>query len=461
GNQFRPNAMHNVGNQVVLNASQNPGVQNVGNQNGLSVVSEIANQHGDGNVVTTMHHPSEGISNKQMQIAQKEEAGIQLTCEEFDFMADAGACEETERGNSDEAVYDSDGSTEVHHSENCYDNDIFNTFTQEEQFTERLEPIPEPHQVQQNDSNVIFVVFSVEQSGGIVEQHPTIVEETRTYFESLYNNLATEVEKVQLVKIANKETNAELTTKLARYKNQEKCFEISQEKYDKLERWSKERFASPKPSKPRSCLRWSPTGRLFDLKGKIIASSESESPSDCSKGDNACNSNPQEPINKRFPSSTFSMTDNNPLFKEKENVRVSAFILNNEKRNLFGLELVSKHSKFVSSSQWLVIKCQIATRSSKKKGSVRFSALYLKKKRNLLVFTSVDMIVMMSMVELESLFGHLFDELSNEENQVVSKSSDVTTADAFDKRQQQQDSTSSTSSLATTISANGNCGSFY
>nr|GEY94974.1 retrovirus-related Pol polyprotein from transposon TNT 1-94 [Tanacetum cinerariifolium] len=34
-----------------------------------------------------------------------------------------------------------------------------------------------------------------------------------------------------------------------------------------------ERLASPKPSKPRSFLRWSPTGRLFDLKGKIIASS--------------------------------------------------------------------------------------------------------------------------------------------------------------------------------------------
>ncbi|GJY14757.1 integrase, catalytic region, zinc finger, CCHC-type containing protein, partial [Tanacetum coccineum] len=45
---------------------------------------------------------------------------------------------------------------------------------------------------------------------------------------------------------------------------------------------SNKRLASPKPSKPRSCLRWSPTGRLFDLKGKIIASSESESQSDCS-----------------------------------------------------------------------------------------------------------------------------------------------------------------------------------
>ncbi|GJY76926.1 hypothetical protein Tco_0482042 [Tanacetum coccineum] len=58
------------------------------------------------------------------------------------------------------------------------------------------------------------------------------------------------------------------------------------------------------------------------------------------------------------------------------------------------------------------------------------------------------MIVMTSMVEL--------DELSNGENQVVSQSSAVTTADASDKCQQQQDSTSSTSTLATSISANGN-----
>nr|GEY94162.1 hypothetical protein [Tanacetum cinerariifolium] len=68
-----------------------------------------------------------------------------------------------------------------------------------------------------------------------------------------------------------------------------------------------ERLASPKPSKPRSFLRWSPTGRLFDLKGKIIASSESESQSDCSKGDNACTSNPLEPTIKRFLNSTFSL----------------------------------------------------------------------------------------------------------------------------------------------------------
>ncbi|GJS27132.1 retrovirus-related pol polyprotein from transposon TNT 1-94 [Tanacetum coccineum] len=39
--------------------------------------------------------------------------------------------------------------------------------------------------------------------------------------------------------------------------------------------WSKERLASPKPSKPRMRLRWSPTGKMFDIKGKLNASSES------------------------------------------------------------------------------------------------------------------------------------------------------------------------------------------
>ncbi|GJW16479.1 hypothetical protein Tco_0020612 [Tanacetum coccineum] len=71
--------------------------------------------------------------------------------------------------------------------------------------------------------------------GGTVKQNPATVEETLAYFESLYNNLAIEVEKANTNR-KMKETNADLTTKLARYKNQEKCFEINQEKYDKLNR---------------------------------------------------------------------------------------------------------------------------------------------------------------------------------------------------------------------------------
>ncbi|GJR04849.1 hypothetical protein Tco_0527833 [Tanacetum coccineum] len=58
--------------------------------------------------------------------------------------------------------------------------------------------------------------------------------------------------------------------------------------------------------------------------------------------------------------------------------------------------------------------------------------------------------------ELDVLFGPLFDEYFNGENQVVLKSSAVTTTDASNKRQQQPDSTSSTSTLATSVTANGN-----
>ncbi|GJT74780.1 hypothetical protein Tco_1041505 [Tanacetum coccineum] len=131
---------------------------------------------------------------------------------------------------------------------------------------------------------------------------------------------------------------------------------------------SKGSLASSRPSKPRTCLRWIPTRRIFAMCGKLTASSNTENQSEKSVCDNASTSNPSKPSSKGFSNST----------------------------SLLG------------------------------------SALYLKKKRNLLVFTSVDMIVMTSL------------------------SSAVTTTDAFDKRQQQQDSTSSTSTLATTISANGN-----
>ncbi|GKE29747.1 hypothetical protein Tco_1445131, partial [Tanacetum coccineum] len=247
---FRENAVQIVGHLVRQNAVQNQGTQNVRNHNGLSVVSGIVNQHGNGNVVAAQ---AGGNSNEingnqircynfrgegyyasncivkprkrdaaylqtQLRIAQKDEAGIQLNPEEFDFMVAACAYDEIDKvtancnlqdnlqqastsgTQSDKApIYDSDGSAEVHLSENCYDNDIFNMFTQEEQYTELLEPIPEPHQVPRNDSNVISKVSNVEQGGGIVEQHSVNVEETRAYHESLFHNLAAEVEKVNSV----------------------------------------------------------------------------------------------------------------------------------------------------------------------------------------------------------------------------------------------------------------------
>nr|GFA28644.1 hypothetical protein [Tanacetum cinerariifolium] len=184
---------------------------------------------------------------------KKEEARIQLQAEEYDLMAAAANFDEIEEVNANcilmanlqqasssgtqtdsTPVYDTDGSAEVH--ENCDNNAIFNMFTQEEQYTELLEPIPESHQVPQNDNKVISEVTCMEQGGETVEQHPVNFEETRALYESLYQNLAIEVEKVKSVNRKLKETNADLTTELARYKNQERCFEISQEKYNKLER---------------------------------------------------------------------------------------------------------------------------------------------------------------------------------------------------------------------------------
>nr|GEY47774.1 hypothetical protein [Tanacetum cinerariifolium] len=211
--------------QMQMVGVQNPGVPNIGNQKGLIGVPGNANQNlnGNGNLVVAHakgnaagHNGNQikcyncrGVGHyamkytvrprrrdaaylqTQLLIAKKEEAGIQLQAEEFDLMADAADLDEIEEVNancilmanlqqastsgtqSDKApVYDSDGSVEVHVYENCDDNEIFNMFTQEEHYTELLEPILDQHQVPQNDNNVIFEVTSVEQSGETVEQHP-------------------------------------------------------------------------------------------------------------------------------------------------------------------------------------------------------------------------------------------------------------------------------------------------
>nr|GEX32468.1 hypothetical protein [Tanacetum cinerariifolium] len=228
GNPARYNDV--IGNQVNQNAVQNPRVQIIGNQNGLIGVQRNGNQNqiGNGNVVAARAEGNASGHNgnqircyncrrvghyarncivrarrrdaaylqTQFLIAQKEEAGIQIQAEEYDLMAAAADLDEIEEVNAncilianlqqastsgtqtDSApVYDTDGSAEVH--ENYDDNEISNMFTQEEQYTELLEPIPESHQVPQTDNDVIHVDTSVEQGGETVEQHPVNFEETR------------------------------------------------------------------------------------------------------------------------------------------------------------------------------------------------------------------------------------------------------------------------------------------
>ncbi|GKD81560.1 hypothetical protein Tco_1348399 [Tanacetum coccineum] len=230
--------------------NRNPGIQNR-----LIVVLGIANQNLNGN---------DSVANCSKE--KKQESNSKF--EEFDLMAAVADLDRIEKVNANyilmanlqqastsgtqtnkTLVYDSDGSAE---------------------YTELLEPIPEPHQVQQNDSNVLFAVFSVEQGRGIVEQHPETIKETRAYFELLYNNLAIKVEKVNTVNHKLRETRADLTTELAKYKNQEKCFEISQEKYEKLERcYQKSVYQDQRLTKKINALHLSSDKQITTLNEKI------------------------------------------------------------------------------------------------------------------------------------------------------------------------------------------------
>nr|GFA82064.1 hypothetical protein [Tanacetum cinerariifolium] len=209
--------------------------QNAGNPAGYNDVIGNQNQIGNGNLVAAR---AEGNAAGQN--------GNQIRCYKCRGIADLDDIEEvnancilmanlqqasTSGTQSDSTlVYDTDESTEVH--KNYDDNEIFNMFTQEEQYTELLEPIPELHQVPQNDNDVVSEVTGVVQGREIVEQHPVNFEETLALYDLLYQNLATEVEKVNSVNRKLKETNAELTTELARYKNQERYLnkQLSKEK---------------------------------------------------------------------------------------------------------------------------------------------------------------------------------------------------------------------------------------
>nr|GEY29689.1 hypothetical protein [Tanacetum cinerariifolium] len=184
-----------------MNMGQDRQMQMVGGNGGnqfrqyarLIVVSRIANQNpnGNGNLV--------GARVKGNATGHNDLDEIEEVDANYILMANLQQASTSSTQTDKAPVYDPDGSTEI-------------------------------------DNNVIFEVYSVKQSGRTVEQHPANVEETRVLCDSLYNNLVYEVEKVNSINGKLRETNVELTTELARYKNQERCFEISQEKYDKLER---------------------------------------------------------------------------------------------------------------------------------------------------------------------------------------------------------------------------------
>nr|GEV54625.1 retrovirus-related Pol polyprotein from transposon TNT 1-94 [Tanacetum cinerariifolium] len=239
--------------QVAQNALQNASVKSGSNKNGLVVVPGIANQNGTGNVVAVR---AEGTRNEnqarcyncrglghiarnctarprrrdaaylqtQLLIAQKEEAGIQLQAEEFDFMDVAGDLDEIEEVNVncilmanlqhastsgtqlDKApAHDTNSSAEVQLNDNCYDNEIFNMFTQEEQYTDLLEPIPEPQQVPQNDNHVTSVAPRV-----------FVLQTTKSKEELFLLNVLNMVTVSKTISIPNEDLSDDTTPRVAR-----------------------------------------------------------------------------------------------------------------------------------------------------------------------------------------------------------------------------------------------------
>ncbi|GJX15186.1 hypothetical protein Tco_0206944 [Tanacetum coccineum] len=172
---------------------------NVGNHNGLIVVPAVRNQNG--NVVAARDENNARPKRRdasylqtQLLIAQKEEARIQLQAEEFDLIVTLD-CEEIEEVNANcilmanlqqastsgthadkEPIYDSHRSAKGYQYENCYDNEIFNMFAQEEQYIELLEPTTNTYLMQHDDSNVILMDSSMDPSRGDSDKNSATIE---------------------------------------------------------------------------------------------------------------------------------------------------------------------------------------------------------------------------------------------------------------------------------------------
>nr|GEX53728.1 retrovirus-related Pol polyprotein from transposon TNT 1-94 [Tanacetum cinerariifolium] len=196
--------------QGAQNVVQNAGVQNGGNQNWLVVVPGIANQNGTGNVVAAR---AEG------DLDEIEE--VNANCIMMVNLQHAS----TSGTQLDKAlVYDTNGSAEVQLNDNYYNNEIFNMFTQEEQYTDLLEPIPEPQLVPQNDNHVTSVAPSMAQSGGTVESSSAPNEETRVFVpqttkskeELFLLNVSNMVNVFKTISISNEDLSDDTTPSVAR-----------------------------------------------------------------------------------------------------------------------------------------------------------------------------------------------------------------------------------------------------
>nr|GEV39007.1 hypothetical protein [Tanacetum cinerariifolium] len=370
GNLNGYNDVQNVGNQVILNAVQNPRIQNVGNQNGLIVVPGNANQNpnGNGNLVAasaegnaTGHNADldeiEEVNANCILMANLQQALTSVTSNLIPTPQGSKVMKNVkviapgmfrinpfkpsrEEKHMPNKVRESVRTNLITVSQppvttkkvvNSNSNGLSSTGVDNTK-TRR----PQPRSNTKNDSVPSMSKSSYSKNKEVeVEEHhrKLLLPRNKKHMSYEFNNvkLATQNVKSKVVCAMCKQclisVNHDvcllnyvngMTSRGKKQKANVSIQENQKKQKPKVRKPKKvgsiERLASPKPSKPRSFLRWSPTRRLFDLKGKIITSSESKSQSACYKGDNACTSNPLEPTIKRFLNSTFSLACYSNMF---------------------------------------------------------------------------------------------------------------------------------------------------
>nr|GEY95661.1 hypothetical protein [Tanacetum cinerariifolium] len=160
GNQFRQYAGQNAGNLAGYN-------EVIGNQ--IRCYNCRGVGHYARNCTIRPRRRDATYLQTQLLIAQKEEAGIQLQTKEYDLMAAAADINEIEEVNAakEKGCYLS-SDTVIDCSKGRGRNPTSN-----KRYTELLEPIPESHQVPQNDNNVISKATSMEQAATPATTEPS------------------------------------------------------------------------------------------------------------------------------------------------------------------------------------------------------------------------------------------------------------------------------------------------
>nr|GEU50850.1 hypothetical protein [Tanacetum cinerariifolium] len=337
------------------NAVQNQGIQNVKNKNGLSVILGIANQYGNGNVVaaraegaceeTERDNANCTLENNLQQASTSGTQTYKALVYDTDGSAEVFEQKDTTHGPSTNTKFAKQSTLgkppssrpklytvtplpkskaipkidESHALINLFkafriDNFVPNKHVKPSVRT-KLITVLQPHVIIKNDVNSKTNGFSPKDIKSTTRNRRPLPRNnpkndnvpSKSKSSQLSNNLE-KIEKNQrnLQSSSNKkhmssECNDIKLTRMLNLKLFVLCKQkenVSNQKKHKAQVWksknvgSNERLASSKPGTPRSCLRWSLTGRLFDLKGKINEKSESECQSDYFKGDNACTSNP-------------------------------------------------------------------------------------------------------------------------------------------------------------------------